>query len=130
MGDSGNAGPGGSGPVHGLGSSVLGLLRTRLELFALELQEEKLRAARLLVWAAVVLALVVAAVLLLVGTLALFLWRAAGYAGLIGLTALVLAAAVALYLAGRRRILGAPAPFSATAAEFHKDMECLRPDSN
>lgn len=101
--------------------SLLGLVHTRVELFALELQEEKLRAVGLLVWCAVALALAVAGVLLAVGTLALFLWETAGYAGLVSLTVLVLAASAGLLWFVRRRILRGPLPFEATAAEFRKD---------
>lgn len=111
-----------------LGNSVLGLLRTRVELFAVELQEEKLRALDLVLWVALAVALVVAAILLSIGTLALFLWQRAGYAGLIGLAAGVLAAAGAVFLLLRRKIARGPEPFAATVGEFRKDMECLRQD--
>lgn len=110
------------------GNSVLGLLRTRIELFALELQEEKLRMLDLLLWLTVVIALAVAAILLGLGTLALFLWQRAGYAGLIGLAVSVSVAAVGVFLFLRRKIVSGPEPFSATVAEFRKDMECLRHD--
>lgn len=109
-----------------LGHSVLGLLRTRVELFAVELQEEKLRALDLLLWLTVAVALAVAAILLLLGTLALFLWQWAGYAGLIGLVVVAGAAAVGAFLFLRRKILSGPEPFSATVNEFRKDMACLR----
>lgn len=111
-----------------LGNSVLGLLRTRIELLAVELQEEKLRALDLLLWLTVAVALVVAAILLVLGTLALYLWQSAGYAGLIGLSAGVSIAAGGVYLFLRRKIVSGPEPFSATVGEFRKDMECLRHD--
>ncbi|MDO8539318.1 MAG: phage holin family protein [Opitutaceae bacterium] len=109
-----------------LGTSLLGLLQTRAELFAVELQEEKLRALRLLAWLTAAVALGVAAILMAVATLALFLWQNAGYAGLIGLTVAVLAAAITLFAVIHRRIVHGPEPFAATVAEFRKDAECLR----
>lgn len=106
--------------------SLLGLLQTRIELLAIELQEEKLRALDLLAWITAAIALAIAAILLAIGTLALFLWQRAGYAGLIGLTLAAFIAAVAMFLVMRRRIVRGPQPFSATTAEFRKDVEWLR----
>lgn len=109
-----------------VGHSLLGLVRTRVELFAVELQEEKLRALNLLLWAAVAVALVMTAVLFTLGTIALFLWQRAGFAGLAGLVAGVLLAAAGVVIYLRRTIQRGPAPFAATTAEFQKDMEWLR----
>lgn len=110
-----------------LAHSVLGLLHARAELFAVELQEEKLRALNLALWLCIGGALVAAAVLLAVATLALFLWRTAGYAGLIGLTLAVVLAAGGILWWLRRRILQGPAPFAETVNEFRKDADSFRP---
>lgn len=109
-----------------LGHSFLGLLQSRVELLAVELQEEKVRALDLLAWLTVAISLTVAAILLAIGTLAWFLWRQAGYAGLIGLTAATAVAAVATFILMRRRLVRGPLPFSATTEEFRKDVEWLR----
>lgn len=98
-----------------------------MELFAVELREEKLRAVALLSWLAAAIALGVAGVLVTAGTLALFLWRSAGYGGLIGLAAILLGAAWLVLAFIHRRITHGPEPFPATVAEFRKDMECLSP---
>lgn len=111
-----------------LGQSFLGLLQTRIELLGVELQEEKVRALDLLAWLTAAIALAVAAILLAIGTLALFLWHQAGYAGLIGLTIAVGAAAVTMFVVMRRKLVRGPLPFEATTAEFRKDMEWLRRD--
>jgi len=108
------------------GDSLLGLVQNRLELFAVEWQEEKLRAVRLLIWLAVALALGVAGVLLLLGTAALFFWQVAGYAGLLGLALVVLAGAAGILWAIHRGVRQGPLPFHQTLAEFQKDRECLR----
>lgn len=47
----GSTGGGVSGPVRRLGASLLALGRIRLELLAIEVQEEKDRIASLLIWA-------------------------------------------------------------------------------
>ena len=108
-----------------IGGSVFGLVRTRFSLFAVELQEEKLRAIDLLVWVAVAVALGTAGLLVTIGTLALFLWKTTGYWGLIGLAIATMAAAAGVMWRIRREILNGEPPFAATAAEFRKDFECL-----
>jgi uncharacterized membrane protein YqjE len=108
------------------GDSVLGLVQNRLELFSVELQEEKLRTIKLLIWLGVALALGIAAILVAAGALALFLWHLAGYLGLAGLALLTLVGAVGIVCWLRRQLHTGPTPFNATVAEFKKDRECLR----
>lgn len=112
--------------VRRLGSSVLGLLGSRLELFSVELQEEKLRVIRLLVWLAVACALALAGLLIVIGALALFFWQKAGYAGLLGVALGVFAVAAVVFGLLRRRLQREATPFAGTAGEFRKDMEWLR----
>lgn len=111
-----------------MGDSVLGLVQSRLELFAVELQEEKLRALGLVVWLVVAVTLVVAGLLAGLAALGIWLWSVAGYLGLIGLMLAALAAAAGVLWGIRRRIRSGPAPFAETLAEFRKDRECLRHD--
>jgi uncharacterized membrane protein YqjE len=112
--------------IRRLGSSLAGLLQTRAELFAVELQEEKLRAIRLLVWISAAIALGVAGLLVAIIGLALFLWELAGYWGIAGLAAIVLGLAAIILWNIHRRISRSPAPFAGTVAEFRKDAECLK----
>ena len=111
-----------------IGESLFALARSHAELFAVELQDEKLRLLNLLVWSGVALTLGVAGLLVAIGTLAMWLWDAGGYLGLIGLTLVSLAGAVALILSIRRRIQLGPTPFAETIDEFRKDAACLRKD--
>jgi len=108
------------------GDSLLGLVQSRLELFTVELQEEKLRAINLLIWLTIALALGVAGLLVAVGALALFLWHAAGYLGLIGLAVLTLACAAGLLWWLRQKLETGLTPFNTTVTEFKKDREWLR----
>lgn len=105
--------------------SLLGLARTRLELLAVEVQEEKVRALNLVIWLAVAVALGTGGVLLGLGAVALWLWNLAGFAGLVGLALAAMASAAALLWRIRRRIQSGPAPFAETMAEFEKDGEWL-----
>ncbi len=108
------------------GDSLLGLVQSRFELFTLELREEKLRDLNLLIWLAVALAFIVAGLLFALGTLAIYLWNAAGYAGLIVLAVATIAAGAAILAGIVHRIQAGPGPFAETIAEFRKDRECLR----
>jgi uncharacterized membrane protein YqjE len=112
--------------LRGVGESLLWLVRNRLEVFAIEIHEEKLRFIRLAVWIALAAALGSAGVFVGVGVLALWLFRTTGYAGLVALAlgSVMGAALVLLYL--RHRIRHGPVPFATTIAEFKKDAECLR----
>ncbi len=111
-----------------IGESLLALICSRFELFAVELQEEKLRLINLLLWLGIAMTLGAAGLLVGTGALAVWLWYSAGYAGLIGLALAALAAAAGILLGIRRRIKSGPPPFAGTVAEFRKDSECLRKD--
>jgi uncharacterized membrane protein YqjE len=111
--------------VRRLGTSLADLLHTRADLLAVELQEEKLRFIRLIVWLAVAVTFGVAGLLIVIGGLALFVWEVAGYWGLAGLAAGALGLAAIILWIVHRGITRGPAPFSGTVAEFRKDTECL-----
>ena len=108
-----------------IAGSLLGLAQNRVELFAVELQEEKLRAINLVLWFWFALVLATAGLLVGLGALALCLWEAAGYAGLVALSLGALLAAAGVLWAIRRHIQTGPPPFAETAAEFKRDRECL-----
>ena len=109
-----------------IGESSLALLRSRFELFTVEIQEEKLRLLHLLAWICVAAAFGFAGIVLAIITLAFGLWAAAGFAGLIGLAVATLAVALGILWGIRKSIQTGPPPFSQTVAEFRKDGECLR----
>jgi uncharacterized membrane protein YqjE len=102
------------------------LLRNRFEMFTVDLQEEKVRLLDLLIWLVVVAALGVAGIFLAVTALALWLWDALGYAGLLALAVTALAVASVMVGRMRRTLQTGPTPFAHTVAEFGKDCECLR----
>jgi len=109
-----------------IGESLSVLLRSRFELFTVELQEEKLRLLNLFLWLVLAATIGAAGVSVAIFTLAFWLWNWAGYAGLIGLVVAALAVAFVIVWTIRRTIQTGPTPFAQTAAEFRKDGECLR----
>jgi uncharacterized membrane protein YqjE len=112
--------------IRRAGDTLLGLAQNRFELFAVELQEEKLRALDVIIWLVVALALIVAGLLVGLGALALYLWRTAGYLGLIGLALGTLAAGAVVLRKIRNQIRNGPTPFGQCLEEFRKDRECMR----
>ena len=111
-----------------MSDSLIGLAHSRLEILALELQEEKLRALKVVVWLVIALTFGVAGLLVGLGALAFFLWNIAGYYGVGGLALASLAAGAGILRAIYHGILNGPTPFAATIDEFRKDRECLRSD--
>lgn len=109
-----------------IGASLQVLVRNRLELFAVEWQEEKLRLIRLLCWLTLALALGAAGILVAIGALACWLWAVAGYLGVIVLIVLCLAAAVAIVWKLWQNLRNEAPPFADTVAEFRKDGACLK----
>lgn len=112
-----------------LTASLVGLARTRIELLAVELQEEKLRAITLLLWLSLGLVLGMAGVLVAIGALALWLWQRAGYLGLAGLAGGTLAVTGVIFTCIRLQLIRGPLPFAGTVEEFKKDVASLnRPE--
>lgn len=113
------------GSFKALGDSLLGTVKDRLELFSVELQEEKFRLIRIFVWisAAVFTGLMVVAFASL--TLVYLFWESARLAVLGGLTAFYALALTVILVTFRRYLARQPHPFDATLAEFGKDQECI-----
>jgi uncharacterized membrane protein YqjE len=105
--------------------SLLGLIQSRLQLFALELESEKLRLIDTLIKLAIALGIGFVGFLLGILTLALFVWQQARFVGLLVLTASLLGAAALLVWRLRHQLRKGPGPFAKTLAEFRKDRSCL-----
>ena len=110
----------------GVTSGLVGLLKTRLELFSLEAAGEKARAIKTLGLAFAALLFITLAVLVFSILISVYFWPTeqrylalgvlAGVYGLIG---------IGLLLALRHSLIYDPAPFSATIAELGRDVQAL-----
>ncbi|WP_095107516.1 phage holin family protein [Pseudomonas sp. Irchel 3E20] len=110
-----------------LGAAFLGLLHSHVELFGIELQEQKARTVSLLLFAGLAL---VFALLLLVGLSALvliLLWDSYRLAGIIGLCVFYSLAALFCAMRLRAAIYDESSPFNATLEELANDRERLLP---
>jgi uncharacterized membrane protein YqjE len=112
--------------LRGYLATWVDLLRTRLDLFSTELQEEKERAQQLLVLAATaLLCLTFGALLVTFFVVAVFWETNYRLAVLGGLALLYLAAGTIAAMITRRRIRARPKLFSATLGELAKDYRHL-----
>jgi len=110
-----------------LGAAFLGLLHNHVELFGIELQEQKARTLSLLLFAGLAL---VFALLLLTGLSALLLivlWDSYRLAGIIGLCVFYTLAALFCAMRLKAAIFDESSPFNATLEELANDRERLMP---
>ena len=110
-----------------LGAAFLGLLHSHVELFGIELQEQKARTVSLLLFAGLAL---VFALLLLVGLSALvmiLLWDTYRLTAIVGLCVFYLLAALFCGLRLKAAVFDESSPFHATLEELANDRERLLP---
>jgi uncharacterized membrane protein YqjE len=123
------AAPGFIDSARHLGAGLLQSVEDRLELFSLELQEEKFRLVQIIILvSAAVLAGTMALVFFSLTMVYLF-WASARLAVLCGLTGLYLVAFIAVVVAFRRLIARQPRPFSALQRELAQDRACIQPEN-
>lgn len=115
-----------SAPLRRLGASLLTLGRVRLELLAIEAQEEKERVTSLLVWAVFAALLAGFGVLMLLVLVIVALWDTYRLAALGG-AAVVLLAGAGFAVVRLKQMLATPSSlFSASIAELREDADALR----
>lgn len=121
MGDTGGI----SGTVRRLGASLLALGRIRLELLAIEVQEEKDRIASLLLWAVLTALMAGFGAVLVALFITVALWETHRLAAL-GVAAVVFVGlAVFGALRVRRLVSRQAAPFQSSIAELRQDSAAL-----
>lgn len=105
--------------------SGIALLQNRVELFSVELEEQKIRLVRLLALVAAAVFLANTAVLAITVTIIVVVGNRARVPVLIGLCVLYSGAAVAAFLALRKELKEGPEPFEGTISEIKRDREWL-----
>ena len=118
--------PPGFGTARRLADSALAAVQTRVELFALELREEKTSALELLIWVCTALFLGMMAVIALLATLIMIFPAEARVYASGGFAILFTVGAIWAYSRLRARLKNQPAPFNDTINEFRKDREWLQ----
>lgn len=102
-------------------------LQHRLELFAVELQEEKFRLIQAFIWISAIVFAAMMTALLASLTLVYVFWESARLAALGGLALVYACVLAALIIAFRRHLARQTKPFAATLDEIGKDRACIHP---
>jgi uncharacterized membrane protein YqjE len=115
--------------LRSLGDGFLASVQDRLELFTVELQEEKFRLIQMLFWISAVAFSGMMAITFASLALVYLFWDTARLAVLGGLALFYAGIMVAVIVAFRRFIARQPDPFSATRQEIGADRACIRKES-
>jgi len=117
------------GSFRVLGDSLLATVQDRLELFTVELQEEKFRLIRIFVWISTAIFTGMMAITFASLTLVYLFWESARLAVLGGLTVFYAGALVVIIVTFRRFLARQPSPFAATLHEIAEDRACIGTES-
>lgn len=116
--------PGILGSLRGILDGGLAMLQTRIELFAVELRQEKCRWIETIVWTSVAIALGVMALMLLTAIAVILFWDTSRVAVLLTLSVLYVAGAIVTGVKARARLRRNPG-FTGTLGQLKKDRECF-----
>ncbi len=110
-----------------LGNALVAIVSTRLELFSIELAEQKEGVIKLLCLSFGALLCLSLALLILTLTLALAFWHTEyRYVALVVAVVVYALAGLGMLWAVWRMLTRGPIPFEASIAELRKDMACLK----
>jgi len=112
--------------VKRVGETALALLHNRLQLFSVELQEEKYRVLQGLLWLSTGVILIFLGLAMGVATVAVLVHGQWGVVGLAGLTALLVIIGAIVLAVMWNRLKSSGTPFSGTLQELRKDSEWLQ----
>ena len=115
--------------LRGLGENLIGTLHDRVELFALDLHEEKFRLIRIFIWISAAVFTGMLAVLFASLTLVYLFWDSARLAALGGFALLYAAAFGVTVFAFRRHLSSQAKPFAASLRELDSDRACIRTET-
>lgn len=126
----GNSGSGVGARLRSYAADAIGILKTRLELLATEIAEEKLRLGSFLGYAAVAFFFLGFGAVMLALLLTVLLWDSHRLLALGMFTALFLAIGIiAALVAARHRRQGSRL-FAASISELEQDRDMIRPDND
>ncbi len=114
------------GSMRALGDGLIASVQDRLELFSLELQEEKFRLIQTFIWISAAVFTGLMAITFASITLVYLFWESARLAALGGLTLFYTGALVVIIVAFRRYVARQPKPFAATLSEIKEDRACIQ----
>ena len=116
------------GSLRGFADGLLGSLHERIQLFAVELQEEKFRLIQILIWVSCLVLLATLALVFASFALVVIFWDTARVTVVVSLAAVYSLGLVGLAVAFRNYLKRQPKPFAATISELQEDRACIRTD--
>ena len=111
--------------LRNLAATLVALLRTRFELLATEIEEERIRLLQLLFWAAGALFFLCVGILLLTLLLVVVFWDSYRIAAIAVLAGVFLAVGVGMAIGVRNRMYARSRIFSASLDELARDKDQL-----
>lgn len=120
------ASPGLIDSILTLGRHLIATVQDQVELFSLELHEERLRLVQMFVWVCAALFAGIMAVIMASVGLVYFFWESARFAVLVGLTVFYGGVCAALILSFRNFLARQPRPFAASLQQLERDRSCFR----
>ena len=108
-----------------LGASLLGLVRTRLELASVELAEERDRVQYQVASLVLAIAMFMFALLFAAAWIVVYFWDTNRLTAIAVVAIVFAAAGAALLVLRSKAVSAAPMPFAATIAEFERDRAAL-----
>jgi len=112
--------------ARGIAANLAAIAQSRLELFSIELQEEKYRLIQVLIWASAAIFCGAMAFVLINVTVVYLFWESARLTVLLVLTFFYTFSLGGIAFGLKRYIGKQPLPFADTIQEFKKDRECFR----
>jgi len=112
-----------------LGDGLLATVQDRLELFTVELKEEKFRLIQVFIWITATVFTAMMAITFASLTLVYLLWDSARLSVLCGLTLIYSGALGVIVIAFRGYLARQPSPLTATLHEIEQDRACIRIES-
>lgn len=125
--ESGDTGAGIVQSLRNLAATLVELLRTRFELLATELEEERIRLLQLLFWATAALFFLGVGILLLTILLVAVFWDSYRITAIGVLAGIFLAAGIGMAIGVRNRMQARSRLFSASLEELERDRNRLTP---
>jgi len=114
------------GSLRGLADGLLGSAHDRLELFTIELHEEKYRLIQSFIWISSIVFLAALALVFVSFALVVLLWETARMTAIAALAAAYVLGLIAAVIGFKRHLRQQPRPFAGTLAELKNDRECIR----
>jgi uncharacterized membrane protein YqjE len=117
------------GSIRGLADGLLDSARDRIELFSLELHEEKFRIIQLFIWISAAVFSAILAITFVSLTIVYLFWDSARLAVLTGFAVVYTGVFLAVLRYCRQFVAQQPRPFESTLSELKQDRTCIRPES-